>query len=367
MKRLAVLGSTGSIGRQTLEIARAFPDRLRVVALAARNSTGLFDQQVREFSPALASLPGTPRAEHTLEEIASHPDVDLVVVATSGMAGLLPTLAAIRSGKMVALANKEALVMAGRIVMEEARRHQAQIRPVDSEHSAIWQCLQGEDSAGIARIILTASGGAFRNRSREDLAGVTPEEALRHPTWQMGPKVTIDSASLMNKGMEVIEAHWLFDVPFDKIKVVTHPKSVIHSMVEFVDGSVKAQLGVPDMRVPIQFALSYPERWANPGLPRINFDVGETLGFEPVNLERYPCLRLAFEAGREGGTYPAVLCAADEVAVDRFLARDIGFLDIPRLIEDVLGRHRNTAEPALDEILAADSWARAMAQEWSSK
>ncbi|PIU57589.1 MAG: 1-deoxy-D-xylulose-5-phosphate reductoisomerase, partial [Chloroflexi bacterium CG07_land_8_20_14_0_80_51_10] len=263
---------------------------------------------------------GAIRESPSLEEIASHPDVDLVIVATSGKAGLLPTLASLRAGKIVALANKETLVMAGGIVMAEARKHKLEIRPIDSEHSAIWQCLQGEESNPIAQIILTASGGPLRNRSREELARVTAAEALRHPTWKMGRKVTIDSANLMNKGLEVIEAHWLFDVPFDRIKVMIHPGSIVHSMVEFADGSVKAQLGAPDMRLPIQYALSHPERWSNTELPKLDLDKLHSIKFDPVDLDRFPCLQLAIEAGRAGDTYPAVLSAADEVAVEHFLS-----------------------------------------------
>jgi 1-deoxy-D-xylulose-5-phosphate reductoisomerase len=362
-KRIAVLGSTGSIGQQTLQIARSFPEKLDVVALAAGSNATLLAQQAEEFSPRMTSVGGDGLS---LEEMASHPDIDLVIVATSGAAGLAPTLTAIRSGKIVALANKEVLVMAGAIVMAEARKFGVEIKPVDSEHSAIWQCLQGERQSEIAQIILTASGGAFRDRPVEDLAGVTAKEALRHPIWNMGRKVTIDSANLMNKGMEVIEAHWLFDVPFAKIKVMIHPGSIIHSMVEFTDGSLKAQLGVPDMRLPIQYALSHPQRWANPELPKLDFDGIDSLKLLPVDFGRYPCLRLAFEAGETGGTLPAVLSAADEVAVALFLDGRIGFLDIPRLIEDALGRHSRVENPSLDDILTADSWARETAQRWCS-
>ncbi len=358
-KRIAILGSTGSIGRQTLEVARAFPHQIEVVALAAGSNATVLEQQVQEFQPKLVSI---GEQGPSLEDIASHPDIDLVMIATSGKAGLLPTLAAIRSNKTVALANKEVLVMAGAIVMDEARKFGAEIKPVDSEHSAIWQCLQGEESNEIAQILLTASGGAFRDRPQEELATVTAEEALKHPTWNMGPKVTIDSANLMNKGMEVIEAHWLFDVAYDKIKVMIHHGSIIHSMIEFEDGSVKAQLGVPDMRTPIQYALSHPERWANTGLPKLDFNEIESLKFDSVDFGRYPCLRLAFEAGNAGGTYPAVLSAADEVAVELFLAGKIGFLDIPKILEEALGQHTGIANPSLDDILAADIWAREIAK-----
>ncbi len=362
-KRIAVLGSTGSIGQQTLQIARAFPERLDVLALAAGSNVNLLQRQADEFHPQMISCAGTIH-DLPLHEIASHPEVDLVVVATSGAAGLEPTLAAIRSGKTVALANKEVLVMAGAIVMAEAHKFGVEIKPVDSEHSAIWQCLQGEGRSEIEQIILTASGGAFRDRAMEDMGNVTAEEALRHPTWTMGKKVTIDSANLMNKGMEVIEAHWLFDVPFDRIKVMIHSGSIIHSMVEFTDGSVKAQLGVPDMRLPIQYAISHPERWGNPELPKLDFDEIESLKLAPIDFSRYPCLRLAFEAGEAGGTLPAILSVADEVAVDRFLNGQIGFLDIPGLLEDTLGRHTKIENPSIEDILAADSWARETARGW---
>jgi len=294
----------------------------------------------------------------SLVEMASHQGVDLVVVATSGKAGLEPTLAAIRSKKQIALANKEVLVMAGAIVMGEARRHGVEVFPVDSEHSAIWQCLRGEEGNGIRRLILTASGGPFRNRSKEELARVTPEEALAHPTWQMGPKVTVDSATLMNKGMEIIEAHWLFGVPYDEIEVIIHRQSIIHSMVEFVDGSIKAQLSLPDMRLPIQHALSYPERWQSDYHRDLDFRQVANLDFEEVDVRRFPCLRLAMEAGKKGGTYPAVASAADEVAVELFLDKRIGFTDIPKLIENTLSAHGGTDNPSLDHILAADAWAR---------
>ncbi|NQT73822.1 MAG: 1-deoxy-D-xylulose-5-phosphate reductoisomerase [Chloroflexi bacterium] len=358
-KRIAVLGSTGSIGQQTLEVARAFPDKLEVIALAAGSNSTLLDQQVQEFQPKLVSLGSQGPS---LEEISTHPDIDLVVVATSGKAGLLPTLEAIRSKKIVALANKEVLVMAGEIVMAEARKYGMEIKPVDSEHSAIWQCLQGEESNEIAQILLTASGGAFRDRPYKELAHVTAEEALRHPTWNMGPKVTIDSANLMNKGMEVIEAHWLFGVQYDKIKVMIHHGSIIHSMVEFADGSIKAQLGVPDMRIPIQYALSHPERWDNSSMPKLDFDQIDSLKFAPVDFDRYPCLKLAFEAGAKGDTYPAVLSAADEIAIELFLDGKIGFLDIPKILEDALGRHTRIPNPSLDDILTADAWAREIAK-----
>ena len=299
--------------------------------------------------------------------MASHPDVDLVVIATAGKAGLAPTLAAIRARKEVALANKEVLVMAGAMVMAEARKHGVKIRPVDSEHSAIWQCLKGEQKKKVARLLLTASGGPFLRYPAKKLAAITPEQALNHPTWKMGRKVTVDSATLMNKGMEVIEAHWLFGMPYSRISVVVHTESIVHSMVQFADGSIKAQLSRPDMRLPIQYALVYPDRHFNPQLPIMDWDKTMALNFEPPDLARFPCLRLAREAGEKGGTYPAVLCAADEVAVELFLSHRIGLVDIARLVEDTLEHHRGVGRPSLDDILEADAWARGHAKKWRNR
>ena len=375
MIRLAILGSTGSIGRQTLEVVRSLRRRFRVVGLAAGHNVTLLEEQAREFSPSLlwADREGdylqqkatSLRARWTpMDEMACHPEVDIVVVATAGRAGLVPTLAAANAGKVIALANKEVLVMAGHLVVAAARQHGAELRPIDSEHSAIWQCLWGEDRAGIARIILTGSGGAFRDLSPDDLTRVTAEEALRHPTWQMGHKVTIDSATLLNKGLEAIEAHWLFGVPFDKIDVVLHRESIVHSLVEFRDGSVKAQLGMPDMRLPIQCALTYPQRWPAARVKRLDLARLGTLAFCEPEPRRFPCLGLALEAGRRGGTFPTAMAAADEVAVEHFLAGRIGFMDIPRVIETTLTAHDGTVEPSLDDVLAADAWARRWAEDW---
>jgi len=365
MKRLAILGSTGSIGQQTLDVVRSFPDRFHVIALAGGRNAPLLERQIREFQPELVSIELASSRERlralrceilSAEELAAHPDVDLVVVAISGKAGLSPTLEAIRAKKSIALATKEVLVMAGQIVTAEARRHGAQILPIDSEPSAIWQCLRGEEKR-TARLILTASGGPFRHLTADELSRVTPQQALEHPTWRMGKKITIDSATLMNKGFEAIELNWLFDVPFEDIEIVIHPQSIVHSMVEFVDGSIKAQLSMPDMRLPIQYALFYPERSPSE-LPRLDFsDIG-ALTFEAPDTERFPCLRLALEAGRKGGTYPAVLNAADEVAVELFLENRIGFLDIANLVEETLARHEGISQPSLEEILTADAWAR---------
>jgi 1-deoxy-D-xylulose-5-phosphate reductoisomerase len=364
VKRLAILGSTGSIGQQTLDIVSALAGQFQIIGLAAGKNLTLLAKQIDEFKPTFiyhgeGKLPRTSAQFQLLpmEDIASHPEVDIVVIATSGKAGLAPVLAAIRAGKRVALANKEPLVMAGKIIMSDAKRHGAQILPIDSEHSAIWQCLRGETQSP-RRLILTASGGPFLHYQKAKLSKVTPAQALEHPSWQMGKKVTIDSATLMNKGLEVIEAHWLFDVPIGKIKVLIHPQSIIHSMVEFTDGSIKAQLSYPDMRLPIQYALSYPDRQPNPNLPGLDWHQIKELTFDEPDFDNFPCLKLAIEAGKKGGTYPAVLCATDEVAVDLFLSRRIKFTDIARLVEQSLANHRAVMHPSLEEIIAADEWAR---------
>ena len=365
MKGLVILGSTGSIGRQTLDIVRSFPDRFKVLGLAAGGNIELLSKQIAEFKPPMVyHVKGYGEAvkpdgwRYTpMEEMVVHPDCEIVMVGTVGRAGLSPTLAAVNARKNVALANKEVIVMAGNILMGQAQRNGVQILPVDSEPSAMWQCMHGEDKE-ILRILLTASGGPFRTKPLHEIDHVTQDEALNHPTWRMGRKITIDSATLMNKGMEVIEANWLFGVPIDRIEVVIHPQSIIHSMVEFADGSVKAQMGPPDMRLPIQYALSYPERWVNPSLPRLNpIDVGK-LTFEPMNVDRYPCFKLAIEAGKRGGTYPAVLAAADEVAVNMFLSYQVGFGEIPKLVDAALGAHKPVQYPSLEDVLDADAWAR---------
>ena len=371
IKKLAIIGSTGSIGQQTLDIVRSFPDKFKIVGLAGGKNTNLLAEQISHFQPQLVYSPlkfsPPDKAKlSSMEEIATHSEVDLVVVATSGKTGLVPTLAAIRSGKKVALANKEVLVMAGEIIVAEAKRHQAKIFPIDSEHSAIWQCLHGE-KAKVTRLILTASGGPFYHYSPTQLAKVTVEEALQHPTWKMGRKVTIDSATLMNKGLEAIEAHWLFSIPLNKIEIVIHPQSIIHSLVEFIDGSLKAQLSVPDMRFPIQYALYYPKRLANSRLPRIDLARLNSLTFEKINYSTFPCLELALDAGKKGGTYPAVLCAADEIAVELFLEQHISFPDIAEIIASTISLHQGIANPTLDEILAADAWARETALKVTNK
>ena len=362
VKKIAVLGATGSIGRQALDVIRALPHESKVIALTGNKNLKLLERQLQEFQPNMFWSAVKPSVDYggqflPAEEIASHPDVDFVIVATAGRAGLGPTLAALRAGKTVALASKEVLVMAGEIIVREASIHHAQILPIDSEHSAIWQCLRGEQSRP-QTLLLTASGGPFYHYSQAQLAQVTPEQALRHPVWKMGKKVTVDSATLMNKGLEAIEAHWLFSFPLDSIQILIHPQSIIHSMVEFADGSLKAQLSWPDMRLPIQYALSYPLRWPNPGLPRLDWNKTSSLNFEPIDYDRFPCLKLAADAGKSGGTYPAVLCAADEVAVELFLNHTIGFTEIAAIVQETLEQHRSINQPSLEEILAADKWAR---------
>ncbi len=375
-RRIALLGSTGSIGRQTLDVVRCYPEHFHVVALAARSNISLLAQQAQEFSPALTAcfaetseieiaareaLPEVALGEQGLLDVVTHPDVDIVVAATSGLMGLAPTLAAINAGKMIALANKETLVMAGHLVMQAAQDAGVSILPVDSEHSAIWQCLRGENANEVNRIILTASGGPFRRATLDQLRSVTVEQALAHPTWLMGPKITIDSATLMNKGLEVLEARWLFDIPYERIHVIVHPESIIHSMVEFVDGSLKMQASLPSMHLPIQDALSYPIRLntSGTGLVReLHWAEVSRLNFETLDITRFPCFRLALEAAKRGGTYPSVLVGADEEAVALFLAGKIGFLEIAELIEAVLERHHPITQPDVPAILEASSWAR---------
>ncbi len=379
-KRIALLGSTGSIGRQTLDVVRRFPDRFRVVALAARSNISLLADQVQEFQPSLvACFADTPELEQRARELlpnaipgeqgllaaATHPDVDMVVAATSGLMGLRPTLAAIGAGKAIALANKETLVMAGHMVMQAAQRVGVPVLPIDSEHSALWQCLHGEKNSEIHRLLLTASGGPFRHASLEQLQEVTVEQALAHPTWRMGAKITIDSATLMNKGLEVLEAYWLFGTPYERIDVVVHPESIIHSMVEFIDGSMKMQASLPSMHLPIMHALAYPDRLdtTDSGFIReLRWADVACLHFEALDVSRFPCFRLAVEAGKRGGTYPCALVGADEEAVALFLDGKIGFLDIARLIEAVLDRHQSVEQPDVATTLEACAWARRTAR-----
>lgn len=369
--RLAILGSTGSVGEQALDVVRGLPDTFQVVALAAGGNTGRLREQVLEFRPdAMSCRPGRDadalRAEagidwQTMDEIATRDDVDVVLVATSGLASLRPTIAALGAGKKVAIANKETLVVGGpavRAALDDGRNSGAELRPVDSEHSAIWQCLWGEAPSSIARLTLTASGGAFRDYDARALDGVTAAEALAHPTWKMGPKITIDSATLFNKGLEAIEARWLFDVPLGQIDVLQHRESVIHSMVEFTDGSVKAQLGEPDMRLPIQVALTYPRRASVAPAPMLDLARRGTLNFGTVDVERFPALEVALEAGRRDDTSAAAVAGADEAAVAHFLAGRCKFTDIARLLGRALEAHAPTRQPALDDLLAAEAWGR---------
>ena len=372
---VALLGSTGSIGRQAVEVLQAHPDRFRVVAVATGRNAAELEAQARRLRPEVVALadeavslelpPGTARVagDDALLELATRPDVDLVVVGTGGVVSLRPTLAALRAGKVVATANKETLVAGGHLVMAEARQRASEraradaadplasplawLRPIDSEHSAIWQCLVGEPPAGVARLVLTASGGPFRDTPDADFAAITQELALRHPTWTMGAKITIDSATLANKGLEVIEAHWLYDVPYDAIDVVIHPQSVVHSAVLFIDGSLKAQLGTPDMRLPIQYALTHPERLASPATAP-DLVAAARLDFRAPDEARFPALRIAREAGRIGPRASAALIAADEVAVARFLDRTLDFPGIPRLLEAAVRRFGEGPDQAPD-------------------
>jgi 1-deoxy-D-xylulose-5-phosphate reductoisomerase len=379
VKRLAILGSTGSIGRSALAVVDAHPARLEVVSLAAGDNAELFAEQVARYRPeaiAMASaagierlravygsgLPAAGTGTEGLIAVATHPAADIVICASSGTAGLEAVLAAIEAGKTIALANKEVLVMAGELVTAAARRRGVAILPVDSEHNAIHQCLHHRAASEVRRIILTASGGPFRDYPADALERVTPEAALQHPTWQMGRKITIDSATLMNKGLEVIEAHWLFGVPADQIDVVIHPQSIVHSLVELIDGSVIAQLGVTDMRLPIQYACSYPERWDG-ALPSLDLARAGRLEFSDPPLERFACLRLAYRALRAGGTLPLVLNAANEVAVGAFLERKLGFTAIPRVIERTMDAHFCATVSTLAEVRLADQLARDYARD----
>ena len=405
MKAIAVLGSTGSIGTQTLELAEEFPDRFKVVALTAGNNLDLLVDQIRRHAPEVVALANgdrvgelrerlhalepAARPEHLPELLggneglcaaAAWPSADLVVTGIVGCAGLLPTLAAVKAGKDLALANKETLIAAGPVVLPELAKSGSRLLPADSEHSAIFQCLQGTpwaDTArlstgvptpGLRRIQLTASGGAFRDWAPEDLHKATVADATSHPNWTMGRKITVDSASLMNKGLEVIEAHYLFGLDYDHIEIVVHPQSIIHSMVELADSSVLAQLGWPDMKLPILYCLSWPERLETPWR-RLNLTEVGSLSFRAPDPARYPCMELAYAVGRAGGTMPAVMNAANEQAVALFLDEQVHFLDIPRLIDGVCDRHRAdlTANPSLDDVLAIDAWARQAVHEAAAR
>ena len=382
MKNIAILGSTGSIGRSTLAVVDAHPSRLRVVSLAAGDNAESLAAQVAKYRPAVAAMatgegadrlrrllggPGAPplRVEAGAEglvAVATHPDVDVVICASAGTAGLEAVLAAIAAGKTIALANKEVLVMAGELVTKAARAGGVPILPVDSEHNAIHQCLHGRTASEVRRLILTASGGPFRDTPIEAMEAIGPEAALRHPTWQMGRKITIDSATLMNKGLEVIEAHWLFGADADQIDVVIHPQSIVHSLVEMIDGSVIAQLGVTDMRLPIQYACSYPDRWDG-ALPSLDLARAGRLDFLQPDLKKFPGLALAYRALKAGGTLAVVLNAANEVAVETFLDGKLGFTSISRVIEQTMEAHRIEAVESLPAVRRVDAWARACARD----
>ena len=378
MKRLAILGSTGSIGVNTLEIVRQFPERFGIVSLSAGLNIQLLKHQILQFRPKLVSVLNKELSEvlqkelshisveivHGVEgliQVATHPEVDQVVSAIVGAVGLIPTLSAIKTGKAIALANKEPLVMAGKIVIEEAKKNKTQILPVDSEHSAIFQALLGHQKEEVNRLILTASGGPFLNLPISRLQEVTVKEALDHPHWEMGKKITIDSASLMNKGLEVIEAHWLFDIPVEKIVVQIHPQSVVHSMVEYIDGSIVAQMGITDMRIPISYAISFPQRLPM-NLPPLDFSQCGALTFSAPDPDRFPCLQLAYRSIDIGETMPSILNAANEVAVNAFLEGSIKFTGIPLLLQRVMEEHEVKRVQTVEDILRADHWARERAK-----
>jgi 1-deoxy-D-xylulose-5-phosphate reductoisomerase len=365
VKRIAILGSTGSIGTQALDVVRKHPDRFRVVALVAGTNLEMLSAQADEFSPEFVVLSrgdGSifPAGDAAVVDAATWPDADVVLNALVGSRGLRPTLAALEAGKTVALANKESLVAGGDLVMRLVRDDPARLLPVDSEHSAIFQCLAGNRLGDVRRVILTASGGPFRARPREEIEHATIEQALAHPTWRMGRKITVDSATLMNKGLEAIEAHHLFQLPIDRVEIVVHPQSIVHGIVEYIDGSCIAQASRPDMRLPIQIALAWPDRLPD-GAEPVDWPALGSLGFEPLDTETFRCPGIAYEAARRGGTAPAVLNAANEEAVEAFLERRLTFGAIARVVSTVLERHRQPATLTLEEVLRAEEWARAEA------
>jgi 1-deoxy-D-xylulose-5-phosphate reductoisomerase len=374
-KNVVVLGSTGSIGVNTLDVVRRNPSAYRVVGLAANRNVRLILDQIKEFSPSVVAIDDTPAAKELsqalsswkkkpqvwnhadgLEKLAAHKDADVIISGVVGARGLMPLVAALKAGKTVGLANKEALIVAGPILMALAKKHKARLIPVDSEHSAIFQCLEGHKSSTVSRILLTASGGPFYKDTR-DLDTITVEEALNHPTWKMGAKITVDSATLMNKGLEAIEAHHLFNVPMEKIEILIHPQSIVHSLVEYEDGASLAQLSHPDMRIPIQYALTYPARNQTP-VKKLNLDEVGRLDFAKPDFSRFPALKLALEAGKRGGTAPVVLSSANEEAVRAFLEKRISFMAIPKIVEVVVSAHAFKATPRLSEVVALDAWAR---------
>ncbi|WP_195454628.1 1-deoxy-D-xylulose-5-phosphate reductoisomerase [Turicibacter sanguinis] len=377
MKNIYLLGATGSIGKQTLDVIRMHPEAFRLIAFSSGRNIELTKQIIEEFQPAYVSVMEEesvmtlealyPNVEfgygaQGLESVATYQTdlggEDFVVTAVMGSVGLLPTLKAIEMGRNIGIANKETLVTAGHLVMEKAKQHGVKLLPVDSEHSAIYQCLQGEDAKAIKKLIITASGGSFRDYTREMLKEVTLEQALNHPNWSMGAKITIDSATMMNKGLEVIEAHWLFDMPYERIETILHRQSIIHSMVEFEDTSIIAHLGTPDMRIPIQFAMSYPERMDLKQGKSLNLAEVGTLEFKPMDFERFPCLKMAYEAGMQGGSCPTVLNAANEAAVDLFLRNKISFLEIETVVAEALNKHQKIDHPSLEQILQLDQEVR---------
>ena len=376
MKKISILGSTGTIGTQTLDVIATHTERFQVTALSAGHNVRLLMHQIEQFRPSIVSVateqlaseisvsvPSGTRVlygQQGMIEVAAGTDADMVVTAVTGSIGLKPTLAAIEAGKKIGLANKETLVTAGSIVMNRAKQKSVQIIPIDSEHSAIFQCLQGESIAQLNKMTLTASGGAFRHLPRSELKHVTVEDALQHPNWSMGAKITIDSATMVNKGMEVIEAHWLFGIPYEQIDVVLHPQSIVHSMVQFQDTSIIAQLGVPDMRIPIQYALTYPDRLIAKS-PVLNIDQMRELHFAPIDDQRFPCLKMAYECGKIGGTLCTAFNAANEIAVHRFLRKEIPFLKIEDMIKRVLDAHDNVCEPTLQQIDECDQRTRKLA------
>lgn len=382
MKNIAVLGSTGSIGTQTLDVVRANPDLFSVKVLAANASDTALEKQIEEFKPEVAVLADERAAERLksrysgptqilggadgLVAAAEHETTDVVVTSLMGFAGLAPTMAALEKGKDIALANKETLVVAGELVMKKAAEKGAAILPVDSEHCALFQCLQGEKRYAVEKLILTASGGPFRGRKLSELKDVSIKDCLAHPTWSMGKKITVDSATLVNKGLEVIEAHWLYDMPYDKIQVAVHPQSIVHSMVAFRDGAVMAQLGSTDMKLPIQYALTYPER-VQSEWKRLDFWEMQPLTFEKPDMDTFRGLKIAYEAGKMGGTMPCIMNAANEIAVAAFLAGEIGFLDIYDLIEKTMEKRENKARPSFELLCEEDAWARDWARDLLKK
>jgi len=366
MKRLSILGSTGSIGTQTLDVVRKFPNEFKVVGLSCNSNIELLKKQAEEFKPLAVCVMDKEKADtlnidipvysgiNGLIKLAKLQEADIVLNSLVGSVGVKPTIEAARNFKNIALANKETLVTAGSIVMKNVREHNVNLMPIDSEHSAIFQCLNGEDRKSVNNLTITCSGGAFRDKSKEELSLLKATDALQHPTWDMGAKITIDCATLMNKGFEVIEAHWLYGTSYDNIQVVLHPESVVHSLIEFIDNSVIAQMGAPSMKIPIQYALTYPKRLTNMELPKLNLAKIGKLNFREINNSLFPCLGYAYEAGKLGGTMPAVMNAADEVLVQAFLQDKICFLDIPKLIKRMMDEHSLIKNPSLDEIMDVD-------------